>query len=58
MCQSEKILHRTLADRLVFTTTQDLSTYHFILGKIEGKGAKRRRNEGGEQRRRARKEGK
>ncbi len=49
VCQSQKILHRMLADWLVFTTTQDLSTYHFIPGKIEGKGVKKRRNEGGGQ---------
>lgn len=49
VCQSQKILHRMLADWLVFTTTQDLSTYHFIPEKIEGKGVKKRRNEGGGQ---------
>ncbi len=49
VCQSEKILHRMLADWLVFTTTQGLSTYHFIPGKIEGKGVKRRSNGGGGQ---------
>lgn len=58
VCQSEKIFHWMPADWLVFTTTQDLSTYHFIVEKIEGKGVKKRRNEGGGLRRGARREGK